>query len=516
MPGGRSLFRWLYLIGLGIIAVSLPTSYFGMSLGQFWVLGAWLLEGLQRRDLGHRFSMGFTTPAVLAFLGYLILHAIGLLWTENMGWGLDLCRILLPILLLGIVLSTSDPLGPKELRTILLLFAWSAVVGSLIGFLITSDAVAPGAYRDRSPFISHIRLGLMLVLAVVVLLHHWPRPWWKRAGHLLGVGVCLFLLRELGSLQGALLLFLLAWAAVWRTTRRSAGWSRWGVRLLLVMPVAVVLLQVRTAIIDQRHPQDFVPGRMSAGGELYWNDEDAWQVENGHPVWMEVAPVELARAWRARTGLPLNGRDARGEPLYGTLVRYMASKHLTKDSVGMLSMSDVDLQHVQQGFVNVDQDRRGPLRRRIDEVVYELDRFHHTGDVTSSSLAMRLEFWRTGLYLAQRHWVIGVGTGDTQLAFDRAYEELGSSVVTEWGYRGHQQYLTLWISFGVFGFLLAMVSWVAPAVITGGWRHPVYLAFAFIFLVSCFTDDTLETQPGATFYAFFQALFLFAVRRKAD
>ena len=45
MPGGRSLFRWLYLIGLGIIAVSPPTSYFGMSLGQFWVLGAWLLEG---------------------------------------------------------------------------------------------------------------------------------------------------------------------------------------------------------------------------------------------------------------------------------------------------------------------------------------------------------------------------------------------------------------------------------------------------------------------------------------
>ena len=89
-------------------------------------------------------------------------------------------------------------------------------------------------------------------------------------------------------------------------------------------------------------------------------------------------------------------------------------------------------------------------------------------------------------------------------------------MVTEWGYRGHQQYLTLWISFGVFGFLLAMVSWVAPAVITGGWRHPVYLAFAFIFLVSCFTDDTLETQPGATFYAFFQALFLFAVRGKAD
>lgn len=514
MPGARTPFRWLYLIGLGIIAVSLPTSYFGMSVGQFWVLGAWLLEGLQRRDLVDRFRRGFTDPAVLLFLGYLLLHAVGLLWTEDLGWGLDLCRILLPILLLGVVLRTSDPLRQEELRTILLLFAWSAVVGSLIGYATTLDTAAPGAYRDRSPFISHIRLGLMLVLAVFILMHQWPGARWKQAGHLLGAVACLFLLRELGSLQGFLLLFLLAWAAVWWRSRRMGAFPRWGVRVALLVPVLLFLLQVRSALDAQHADPGFVPEAMSAGGELYWNDHTAWQVENGHPVWVEVAPLELGRSWQARTGTRLQGRAANGESLYGTLVRYMASRHLTKDSVGMLAMTDEDLHRVQQGFVNVDQGRHGPLRRRIDEVVYEMERFHHTGDASSGSVAMRLEYWRTGLYLARRHWLAGVGTGDTQLAFDRAYEELDSTLDPEWRHRAHQQYLTLWISFGVFGFLLALLSWVGPAVLTGAWRHPVYLAFALIFLVSCLSDDTLETQPGATFYAFFQALFLLAVPQR--
>ncbi|MCB0782447.1 MAG: O-antigen ligase family protein, partial [Flavobacteriales bacterium] len=407
-------------------------------------------------------------------------------------------------------------LSPKELRTILLLFAWSAVVGSLIGYGITLETAAPGAYRERSPFISHIRLGLMLVLAVVVLLHHWPRSWWKRIGHLLGVAACLSLLRELGSLQGFLLVFLLAWVAVWWRSQSMSVLSRWGVRAVLLVPVLVLLLQVRGSLEARRSPRHFHPGPISAGGELYWNDSTAWQVENGHPVWVEVAPIELGRSWRARTGTRLTGSAANGESLYGTLVRYMASKHLTKDSVGMLAMTDEDLQRVQQGFVNVEQGRQGPLRRRIDEVVYEMERFHNTSDASSGSVAMRLEYWRTGLYLARENWLGGVGTGDTQQAFDRAYEELGSTLDPEWRHRAHQQYLTLWISFGVLGFLFAMSSWVVPAVMTGGWRHPVYLAFALVFVVSCLTDDTLETQPGATFYAFFQALFLFAVRRKAD
>ena len=31
-----------------------------------------------------------------------------------------------------------------------------------------------------------------------------------------------------------------------------------------------------------------------------------------------------------------------------------------------------------------------------------------------------------------------------------------------------------------------------------------------IFLLSCFSEDTLETQPGATFFALYYALFVFA------
>jgi hypothetical protein len=37
-----------------------------------------------------------------------------------------------------------------------------------------------------------------------------------------------------------------------------------------------------------------------------------------------------------------------------------------------------------------------------------------------------------------------------------------------------------------------------------------YVVFWCIAVISMLTEDTLETQAGATFFAFFNALFLFA------
>ena len=142
-------------------------------------------------------------------------------------------------------------------------------------------------------------------------------------------------------------------------------------------------------------------------------------------------------------------------------------------------MSDVDLQHVQQGFVNVDRTPRPCAAGSM--VVYELDRFHHTGDVNQQQPGHAAGVLAHGAVSraaplghrrGHRRYPAGVRPGL------RGTGQFGGHRV---GLPGHQQYLTLWISFRVFGFLLAMVSWVAPAVIVGGWRHPVYLAFAFHF-----------------------------------
>ena len=40
------------------------------------------------------------------------------------------------------------------------------------------------------------------------------------------------------------------------------------------------------------------------------------------------------------------------------------------------------------------------------------------------------------------------------------------------------------------------------------WNSPMYILFILIFVISMFTEDTLETQTGATFFAFFNTLLL--------
>jgi hypothetical protein len=42
------------------------------------------------------------------------------------------------------------------------------------------------------------------------------------------------------------------------------------------------------------------------------------------------------------------------------------------------------------------------------------------------------------------------------------------------------------------------------------------VVFFIIIFMSMLTEDTLETQAGATFFAFFNALLLFGRRRHSD
>jgi O-antigen ligase len=160
-------------------------------------------------------------------------------------------------------------------------------------------------------------------------------------------------------------------------------------------------------------------------------------------------------------------------------------------------------------MTSVLEGRRSAVRERVEEILFELDEYAATGDPSGHSIAMRLEFWKTGLSIARREWLIGVGTGDTQHAFDAEYERRNSPLEQRWRLRAHNQFLTLWISFGAFGFLWCMIAWAWPALRTGAWRDPVFIAWALTFAISCLTDDTPETQAGATFFAFFYALLVF-------
>lgn len=505
--------RGIHVASLALCAMFLPWSTAFLSISQMILAANWIAAGLLLGEARARWSSVLAAPAAV-FISYLGLHAIGLLWTEDLGWGVDLCRILLPVLVFGVVLAGSERLKANELRTILLLGSWSAIASGLFG--VAFSGAGPHDYRSVSMFISHIRLALLLCLSIAVLIHYADGPWLQRAVHAAGGIAALLLLWRLGSIQGAAILTLMAWAALWRRSASLAAGRRRRMRAAFILIPLGAGFVAAWAVQRHHHP---VPSGLAqrmertAGGELYYHDTTNTQTENGTHVWTYLAWEELRRTWPRRSDRTLDDLDDRGHPLWSTVVRYMASKGLRKDSAALMSLTEGDIRAIESGIPNARGETGGGLLARIEEVLFEVDLYRSTGLAAGHSVAMRLEFLRAGWRIAREHWFMGVGTGDTQRAFDAHYAAVDSPLGEQWRLRAHNQYLTLWISFGAFGLVAALLQWWWPAWRLGAWRSPLFTCWAIAFGVSCLTDDTLETQAGATFFALYYALFVFGAPR---
>lgn len=512
---GRPRFRQVHVAALVLCAGTLPWSTAFLSMAQMLLVANWIAWGVAEGALKQRLRQAFTSAPVLVFLSFLGLHILGLLWTDDQRWGQDLVRILAPVLVFGVVLGGSPRLTMGELRTILLAGAWSAVGSAVLSIILAGPDTTD--HRSLSRFISHIRLSLLLCMAIVVFIHTMRRTWRDRVVHGTGILTAAYSLDRLESVQAAAILLLIAVVMLWRAAARWRLPWRVGVRSVLVI-VPVLALLVLGRMLDQYarlpDPAGSGAGVYTHNGEPYTYDVFNPQQENGRHVWAWLAWDEVERAWWGRTGHALTEKDEQGGELYATLARYMTSLDLRKDSAGVMALSDADIAAVLAGTTNAQRTGGEGLYERMEDLLQEVAQYRAMGHADGHSLALRLEFLRTGLSIARQHWAIGVGTGDTQRVFDREYERINSPLEARWRLRTHNLFLTWTISFGVFGtaWLLFSIWW--PAWRTGAWRDPLFIAWAIIFGVSCLADDTVETQAGATFFAFFYALLVFAAPRE--
>ena len=149
------------------------------------------------------------------------------------------------------------------------------------------------------------------------------------------------------------------------------------------------------------------------------------------------------------------------------------------------------------------EDGQSGLLARMNSIKYQI---RSEADPNGHSLLQRIEYWKTGLMIIANHPISGVGTGDVQVAFDEQYEKNNSPLTEDNRLRAHNTYLTTWITFGVFGFIffVALVWFAADR-----FKAADYLGVAF--MVICFVtfmiEDSLETQAGVTFFAYFWGLF---------
>jgi hypothetical protein len=511
---------YIYIFALILLVVGMPLSKFLMSLSQIILAANWLLEGNQR----EKWRSFFRNKPALLVSSLLLMHILGLLWTSDFSYAFKDIRIKAPLLVLPLILSTSKPLPQKTIDLILYFFIASILAGTIIGMFVLTGVIHRELVdiRNVSIFISHIRFALLIDIAIFIG-GYFAFHSTKKSSRIFWPAIILWLLiflvitesiTGLGALGLAALLVMLY--LILRSPKRVmkiAGFAvivcigafAWYAGSLLMKPEPATE-QVDFSKLDYLTPR----------GKIYYSDSSSRLAENGHLIWVYVSNEELEEAWNKRSKIMLSDEDLKGNPLKFTLVRFLASKGLRKDLDGVNALSDAEVKAIERGVVNVNYQEMSSLEGRLHEISWELDLYRKTGDPNGHSLTMRFEFWKTAIGIIKEHPLIGVGTGDIAKAFEEQYEKTNSPLTKEWRLRSHNQYLSIGVAFGIIGLVWFIITLVGPLVLGGKAFDFLYITFFIIAVVSFLTEDTLETQAGVTFFAFFNPFFLFCIPREKD
>ena len=90
-----------------------------------------------------------------------------------------------------------------------------------------------------------------------------------------------------------------------------------------------------------------------------------------------------------------------------------------------------------------------------------------------------------------------------------------SKLAPDQRWRSHNQFLSIFVGFGLFGLLWFLFSIIYPASMLGKFNDYFFLIFFLIAILSMVTEDTIESQAGVTFFAFFYAFLVFG-RKEED
>ena len=529
----RPYLSQAYLLGQLMVAVGLTLSPFLMGMSQFWLVLVWFVDASLTPLKGgqggfkDKFSRFCNNKAAVLLVAFFLMHLVGLLYTADFQYAMKDLRVKLPILVMPFVLSSMPPLDRKRFDFVMLVYVLSVFVATLFSFSTYLKHDYEDV-REISHFISHIRFCLNIVFCMAIIGYYLVKsrrvvepvetPVLKCLNRFLQCFLLLWFVYQIyifESLSGYVILAAVVVVSAvyaflrWKTGR---GWRiAVGVSVLAVLLVASVVLKRQIKPLLKVESVDFSTlEQKTALGNDYWHDTIYNPVEDGKFVGLYYCKKEMQEAWSERSNLPFEGTTTNGENLEATLARYLTSKDLRKDAQGVMTLTDEDIRNVEQGVANYNNWKHPGLQARLSSTLFEYNLYRRFNNPNGGSLAQRIEFTRASFHIIGQHPWFGVGTGDVPQAFSQAYDEIQSPLKEEFRFRAHNQYLAIAVAFGLVGLAFFLFVLLFPWLSSRRNHTYLYLVFLCIMLLSMFPEDTLETQAGASLFAFFEAFLLFA------
>ncbi|MCA1757654.1 MAG: O-antigen ligase family protein [Bacteroidales bacterium] len=505
--------RMIYIICLSGIAFSLPLSEFLTSVFTIFLLVNHVIMAVARPGVIVR---RFQNPMLILLGGYLV-YILWVLNSSDTVSALHSLRLRLPLVVIPFVVFTAPAITIKELRVMLFSFIVGVTISSFAGVFLfyRNDALLLNT-RELSPFISHIRMSLMICLALVVLTDALAEriithPAIK-AGVFVLSGWLVTYMVFMSSLTGlALLMILMVSAIIIYVIRSGKLFLRIGALAVTILIVTLPAVYVSGIVLDYLTMKEQALPDYSArtpSGRDYTHHTGLYGRENGYYTWNYICEEELAEGWNRVSTIPYNGYDSLGHELRFTLIRYLTSMGLRKDSAGVESLSQEDIRLIEQGYANRNYLDGSGLHDRIYEIVWQIDHYVSGGNPQGHSVTQRLCFFRNGWRVFIRSPLFGTGTGDYNNEVARQYVADQTILDPEFRRLPHNQYLTSLGTFGLMGATLFWLFMLLPAAVSGSFRKRLFFFFFLIIFLSMLTEDTLETHTGVTFFALFYSLFM--------
>ncbi|HVA99194.1 MAG TPA: O-antigen ligase family protein [Bacteroidia bacterium] len=504
----------IYFFGLTVLVVGLPLSMFLMSLGQLILFGNWLWEG----HLKEKILKFWNNKTAVIIASVFVFHLIGLLYTSDFNYGFEDVRKKVPMFLLPLIISSSEQLSLKKLHQLLHLFIAALIAATFCCMAVFYGYIPTNTpqhvlidMRDISIFISPIRFALLICIGIFTLayyIYHENKISRKLFFSLLTTWLIVFMI-ILESITGLVVLFtvsvILLIYLTWKQHKKIFF------VMLLLLPICVFIYSdYMIHQFDKKPPKIIFStlDKTTTLGNAYYNDTTSTLSENGHYVMTYICWKELDSVWNKRSTIKMDQKDLKGNNIRYTLLRFLASKNYRKDANGVNELTADEIFSIQKGIPNYKYQHFGSLNARVYELLGDINNLESGENPSGHSVSQRIAYWKAAIGIIKKNPLIGVGTGDVKNAFAEEYNREKSPLSIRWRLRSHNQYLAIGVAFGIIG-----MAWFFFALFYPPWREKKYFNYFFItfFLIailSMLTEDTLETQAGATFFAFFNAFFL--------
>ena len=510
---------FFYKFAILVLFVGLMFSKYLVGLSQFLILGLWIVEGKWKLKYDR---LKQDIPALI-FLSIFGIFVISLLWTKNFDDAFFDLQIKLPLLAIPLVFATTQRFSDKDILDILKLFVVVVFAKTMQSFIfIVIERFSPNLSKI-SINLSHIRYALMIDTAIFSLLEIFRQQKDLKISYKILLFFLIFwflaFLIFVKSLTGIIIfLIVLIYIALRLIFKSRILWFKITAFFIVLMMIGGVYFYLHKQVVDfytfKDPPYNELP-KFTEAGNKYKHDSTNIYRENGYRVGYYLCVKEMKSEWNKISDIQYDS-IINGYPLRATLIRYLTSKGLPKDSVGVSKLTKRDIENINKGITNYKFANTLKLSNRIYKVIWQIYVYSKAKNANNQSVTQRYEFYKTAMHIIYNNVWLGVGVGDVKDAYERQYVIDKTNLLPKNRLRAHNQFVTQILTLGIFLGMWTIIALFLPFFMNKKNKNFISTAFFILAILSMFTDDVFETSVSVGFFIIFYTILILIKTQKND